>query len=366
MASTRTDAPISPGSIVEKLEAWLDVRDHLDYSVFADIFTSPASLRTVLQHFSAHSSMKPPFGAKATDLVPGSLSVDVRPEQEQADSIWHSLLWKWLLMPRGLTILRDDVVVFGMNKAFDFSAASLHRSEAGGRVLRALAAAPPGGPPPLLVHLVKKRNGEMARVFRDAPTGRWLFAQKNRSVLVAGRAELAALAAAAASAAGDASAAAAAQHAIEVRGQGRRQAASPSVLMPLEVGALLSPRMPLSGRAEAWAPQVATPLPPPSPPSQVGEAWFALLDALGPAAEAALEGFCAGHVLALEKVGAWCGDPCCYCFDCRFDSCRHYCCCCCRCVQGAASSSTWRGRRTPTQPPPSPSSQSTPSTWPGR
>jgi hypothetical protein len=25
-------------------------------------------------------------------------------------------LWKWLLLPRGLTILEDSVVVYGMNK----------------------------------------------------------------------------------------------------------------------------------------------------------------------------------------------------------------------------------------------------------
>ena len=54
-------------------------------------------------------------------------------------------------MPRGLTILRDDTVVFGMNKAFDFSIGSLPRTEAGGRVLRALATATSDGPAPLQV-----------------------------------------------------------------------------------------------------------------------------------------------------------------------------------------------------------------------
>ena len=54
-------------------------------------------------------------------------------------------------MPRGLTILRNDTVVYGMNKAFDFSVTSLPRTEAGGRILRALAAGSPDGPAPLQV-----------------------------------------------------------------------------------------------------------------------------------------------------------------------------------------------------------------------
>ena len=54
-------------------------------------------------------------------------------------------------MPRGLTILRNDTVVFGMNKAFDFSLTSLPRTEAGGRVLRLLSDAPSDGHPPLQV-----------------------------------------------------------------------------------------------------------------------------------------------------------------------------------------------------------------------
>lgn len=162
MAASSVGSEPSSGSdtfargVVDSLEAWLDTRDHCDYSHFADIFTSARKLRAVLLHYRSHSSTKPPFGAQPSDTTPDAPSIDVRPEQEQADSIWHSLLWKWLLMPRGLTILRNDTVVFGMNKAFDFSAAGLHRSEAGGRVLRAIAAATPGGEAPLQVRWVQR------------------------------------------------------------------------------------------------------------------------------------------------------------------------------------------------------------------
>ena len=83
-------------TVVDELEAWLETRDNCDYSVIADIFTSPSKLRDVLTHYRSHSSMKTPYCASQHDTLAGGESIDVKPEQEQADSIWHSLLWKYV------------------------------------------------------------------------------------------------------------------------------------------------------------------------------------------------------------------------------------------------------------------------------
>ena len=139
----------------------------------------------------------------------------------------------------GLTIL-PHAVVFGMHKAFDFDATALPTSAAGRRVIAALATGP------LHVHLVKKRNGEMARVFYSAPDSAWLFGQKNRSILAADASELALLAAA----------------------------------------------------------QMGEDRPATAHAVEVGQIFFRMLEALLPAAAAAVRDYCTTHVLALEKVGS--------------------------------------------------------------
>ena len=220
---------LTPQTARSALDTWLLTRAPLDFSLLARIFTTTALLLGVLRGAPAHAKLVPMAGG----------GQDVRPLQEQSDNVWHSLLWKWLLVPRGLTIL-PHAVVFGMHKAFDFDLAGLGRSFAGRRTLAALASGP------LCVHLVRKRNGEMARVFYSAPDGAWLFGQKNRSILVADAAALQAVAAA----------------------------------------------------------QASLERPPTAHAVEVGQVWFRMLAALPPGGAAAVQDYCAAHVLALEKVGS--------------------------------------------------------------
>jgi hypothetical protein len=96
-------------SVRERLEAWLQHRAADDFSLFAELLITPASLLSLLRASPLHAALTPSGGG----------GYDVRPLQEQSDNVWHALLWKWLLVPRGLTIL-PNAVVFGMHKAFDF------------------------------------------------------------------------------------------------------------------------------------------------------------------------------------------------------------------------------------------------------
>ena len=78
-------------SVRATLEEWMQSRHPTDYSLFASILTSPPLLTELLRDAPSH--------AKLTPTARGG-GLDVKPLQEQSDNVWHSLLWKWLLVPR--------------------------------------------------------------------------------------------------------------------------------------------------------------------------------------------------------------------------------------------------------------------------